>query len=344
MSNTSRWLRHSLIWLAGVCLAACTAGPTAPPVEVTRIVEVTAPPRTLRIAFASEPDFGDLPSLMALSLLAEQGYAVLPTNFAAASIAVEALARGDDDVGLGGMRNYWAAVNQGAGLITVAEQVANIWLVYASPDVAECADLDGKRLAISGENSLSAAMTRVYIQEKCPGAEPQIVLIQGSSNRAAALLSGEVDATPVELADAIALEQEAPGQFHVLTNFGHDLPDLKVTGIQFNREFAAQHPEAVEDYLAAVLTVHRQIQQDHDLLAAEASKRLALDPDIVPDIAEAYFAINAWDANGGLTEADVQYTLKFFTESGDLEPGLTVSDVADLSYLDSALAKIGRQN
>ena len=332
------------IWLAGLCLAACVAQPTASaPAEVTRLVEVTAPPRVIRIAYSSEADFGDLPSLMALDLLAAQGYAVLPINFAEVAIAVEALSQGDADIGMGNMNSYWTAMGQGAQVVTVMEQVANLWQIFASVDVQECANLDGSRFAVSSEATANARMADVYIAQNCPETERQIVLIQGSQNRAAALLAGEIDATTIELADAIELGLSAPGRFHTLSNFGQDLPGLKGSGVHVNRDFAAQHPEAVRDYLAAVLTIHRQVRQDHDLLIAEATRRLDIEADALPAITEAYFAINAWDVNGGLTEADVKFTLDFFTDIGDLDAGLTVSDVADLSYVTAALDESGRQ-
>jgi ABC-type nitrate/sulfonate/bicarbonate transport system substrate-binding protein len=342
MQFLARWLPDRLIWLALLALAACAPQPAAP-VEVTRLVEVTAPPRLIRVAYASEADFGDVPTLLALRRLADQGYAVLPINYAQPEIAVEALARGDADLGAGSMRTYWAAVSQGARLATVMEQLANNWEIYAAPDIQGCADLDGRRFAISGSGSVSSSMSSAYVEANCPGTERQIVIIQGSSNRAAALLSGEVDATPVELADAIEIERQAPGKFHALTIFRDDLPGLKTTGIQVSRDFAEQNPQAVRDFIRAVLAVHREINQNHDLLARAAAERLGIDSEVLPQITDAYFAINAWDANGGLTTDDVQYTLDFFTGTGDLAPGLTVSQVSDLSYLEDVLAEIGRQ-
>jgi ABC-type nitrate/sulfonate/bicarbonate transport system substrate-binding protein len=147
----------------------------------------------------------------------------------------------------------------------------------------------------------------------------------------------------VELADAIQIELAAPGQYHLLTNFAKDVPKLKTTAVYVNGDFAAQHPEVVKDYIKAILTVHRQIKENPDLLIEEASKWLAIDPAVLPMIVEAYFAVNAWDVNGGLDEEAVQYSLDFFTGAGTLEPGLTVEKVADLSFLNAVLDEIGRK-
>jgi hypothetical protein len=47
--------------------------------------------------------------------------------------------------------------------------------------------------------------------------------------------------------------------------------------------------------------------------------------------------------NGALTEESVAYTIEFFTEQGDLEPGLEPADVVDTTQLESVLDEIGRQ-
>ena len=110
-----------------------------------------------------------------------------------------------------------------------------------------------------------------------------------------------------------------------------------------NGDFAKEHPEVVRDYIKAVLTVHRQISENHALLVEEATKWLAIDPAALPLIAEAYFQLNAWDVNGGLDEEAIEYSINFFVEGGSLEAGLTVDNVADLSFLNAVLDEIGRK-
>ncbi len=348
------WL--SLALVAALLLAACAAPtPAVQQVEVTRVVEVrstvevpvevqvTAQPIVIRVAYPSIVDMEDIPSVMAHQLLAEQGYSVVPTFYAQSELAVQAVASGDAEFGNGADRTFWAAVSQGASILTIMEQAANGWSVYAIPEIQACADLSGKRFAQHSEGAVSFAMSEAYLKENCPDATPEIVIIPGSENRRAALLAGQIDATPVELADAIQIELEAPGKYHLLTNFAKDVPKLKTTGMYVNGDFAKEHPEVVRDYIRAILTVHRQINEDHGLLIAEATKWLAIAPEVLPQIADAYFAINAWDVNGGLDEDAIQYSLDFFTNSGSLQPGLTVETVADLSFLNAVLDEIGRR-
>jgi NitT/TauT family transport system substrate-binding protein len=186
-------------------------------------------------------------------------------------------------------------------------------------------------------------MTDAYIAEICPGVEPQILYIANSPNRAAAMLAGEIDATPLKLVESMQLEREAPGKFHTLTNFSQDLPRLKTVLLYANRDFADQHPEVVQDYISAMLTVHRQINENPEMLIEEVSERLEVEPELLPEIIQAHLDINTWDVNGGVTEEGVLYSLEFYTSAGNLEPGLATTDVADLSYLEEVLDEMGRE-
>jgi NitT/TauT family transport system substrate-binding protein len=295
------------------------------------------------VAFSSTADLGDLPTLMAHALLAGQGYEVVSTFFARAQLAAEALARGHADIGNGSTRTYWAAIGKGAGIATLMEQVGNGWSIVAVPAVRSCADLHGRRLAISGEGSVSGAIAVAYLRSRCPGVEPQVAIIAGSEHRAAALVSGRIDATALELADAVHLGFRAPGRFRTLVDFSTDLPGLKTTGVHVNREFLASRPRIVEDYLRALLVVHRRVRERPELLAEEARRRLRLDPGVLPEIVAAHLRTNAWDVNGGLTEAAVRDSLQFFVRAGSLRPGLTAGQVADLAPLERVLHEIGRR-
>lgn len=303
--------------------------------------ELTGPLR-VRVVFTTVADFGDLPVLMAHEFLSQQGYAIQTTFFAQAEFAAAALARGDADVGIGSIRTHWAAIGKGAEIVTIAEQQANPWMLYAIPEVRTCSDLDGKRFAISGEGSTSASMSSAYVSKNCPGIQRHILLIQGSANRAAALLAGEVDATPLELADFIRLQRLAPGRFHALASYAAEFPKLKTTGIHVNTKFAANHPEFIRKYLYTVLNVERRIYLHHELLERAASKYLEIEPELIHEITAAYFSHNIWNVNGGLTKDDVDYSLRFLKATGDLNPELNESTVADLSFLNSVFTKIGR--
>jgi hypothetical protein len=94
--------------------------------------------------------------------------------------------------------------------------------------------------------------------------------------------------------------------------------------------------------LRAQLEAHRTIRANPAILCAEAERRLSLDPVTVRAISDSHLAADIWDPDGGLTPANVQSTIDFLAESGVVPAGFRVGDVADLSYLDAVLRKMGR--
>ena len=332
-----RWLSIGarLGLLAGLAVGSVTVRPGDVPAD-----DAT---RRIRVAFSSTVDLGDLPSLMAHALLATQGYDVVPTFFAHAQLAADALARGQMDVGNGSTRTYWAAIVKGADVATIMEQVGNGWAIMAATEIRTCADLHGRPFAVSGEGSVSAALSRAYIASRCPGTEPRVMSIPGSEHRAAALLAGRLQAAPVELAESVFLAARAPGRFRTLVSFAEELPSVVTTGVHVNRSWATRNPRAVQDYLKALLTIHRQIRAEHGLLVAEARARLRIDPAVLADVVEAHFRTNAWDANGRLTPAVVRDSVAFFVGAASLLPGVTPERVADLRHVERTLDEIGRR-
>jgi NitT/TauT family transport system substrate-binding protein len=300
------------------------------------------PSRRIRVAFSSTVDLGDLPSLMAHGLLATQGYEVVPTFFARAQLAADALARGQADVGNGSTRTYWAAISKGANVATVMEQVGNGWAIVAAAEIRTCADLHDRRFAITGDGTMSAALSSAYLRDRCPGVEPRVMTIPGSEHRAAALLAGRIDAAPLELTESLYLAAKAPGRFRTLVSFADEQPPLVTTGVQVNRRWAHRHPRIVHDYLRALLVTHRKILREPDLLVGEARSQLRLDPSLVAGIVDAHIRARAWDPNGGLTSTAVRDTLTFFIRSASLPSTLTPERVADLGHLERVLDEIGR--
>jgi taurine transport system substrate-binding protein len=327
---------HIILTIAGLALAGCAGSlPILSPSSGGGVV--------IRVAFPTEADAGDVPVLMALDRLRADGYDVQTTFFAMPELSVAAMAGGEQDLGNGSTRTYWTGVAEGAELLTVMEQTADLWSLVTVPELVTCRDLEGQRMAVNSAGSISNALLAAYVNLNCPDVQPNVLFVSGSDNRMAALEAGEIEGALLELADFQDLERRAPGRFHALIDYAEALPELKTTGIHVSRAFAQQHPEAVRDYVRAVLAVHREIDADPQLIAEALRAHLGLDAEAASAIAESYVSRKLWDVNGGLTRDSVAYSVEFFTTAGSLPAGLTAEDVADLSFLDAVLDEIGRR-
>lgn len=328
--------RRPLLALFVLILASACSGTAA---QATP----TKAPLTIRVGYTSSKGPTDIPSQMAQQRLSAQGYVFEPTFYSSGELVVAALSQGQADFGYGNPVSFLLAASKGTKSKWISTKVANTFLVAGVDSIKSCADLANQRLGINSTGALNTTLINKYIKETCPGTQPQMVVVSGSDNRAAALIAGQLDASLLELGDWEQLDAKAPGKFHIIFNFAQDLPDIVITGLFVSEDFAAKHPEAVKDYLRANLQVNRDIAQDHSLVIDEAAKELDMDASTLKPVMEDYFRVNAWDLNGGLTDELVKKNLEFLKTLDGFDQSLTPDQAADLSYLNAVLDEIGRK-
>jgi len=297
----------------------------------------------IRFYDISNVDVRDVPMLIALDALEAQGYTVETTLLSNSSLIAEGLAQGEADIGLFNNQTSWNAIHKGAGLRTVAQSVSSTTVFAARKEIESCAGLQGKAVGLANTAGLSPAVLNLYLQENCPGTEPQFLVIPESAGRTAALLAGELDAALMPGEELLKLQQMSRGGFHALYTAGKAYPHILQDGLHVRREWAEENPEIVKDFLRALLNANRQVRENSQLLYEEAAKRLELDPAVVKPVVDAHLHNGIWDVNGGLTAQSVQDTIDFLVEIEKLPEGLKVEEVADLSYLNTVLDEIGRK-
>ncbi len=283
-----------------------------------------------------------VPFLAAMDELRAQGYTIETPEFADSDLAIEATSKGEIQFSLAGAAPI--PISRGVDLTVFLDRVGNEWAFYGIKDIGSCDDLEGMRVAIHAEVSTSTSMLRDWLAAECPDVEPQYVVIPGSPNRYTALVTDQVDASPVELPDAVRLLAEEGDRFHEITSFAASLPDLHPGLIYGNPSFMEANPETVKDIIRAVLEQHRKVAGDAAYLA-EITREYYPEADdaSLDEIAQAYVDLGLFDVNGGLTPENLQFTIDFYTNGGFAEPGLTVDEMADLSYLADVLEEIGRE-
>lgn len=287
------------------------------------------------------------PFLAAIDSLNKQGYDIKTPELAESELVTEGVAKGRFAFGSGANNEVMTADSKGANLKVVVDRVSNEWTIYARKDITSCAGLNGKRLAIHSEGAVSTAMVKNYIETKCPGTKPNYVVISGSPNRLAALLADRIDASPLELTDAVTLEAKASDRYSLLTSFSQDLPQLHPTSVYVNGDFAKKNPETVKAVVKALLEQDRKISGNPDYLKQIATQFVpkAIDASTIDAAAKKYVDLKMFDVNGGLNPQDLDYTTKFFGPSGAkaVEKDVPTSQWSDLSYLTQVVNELGQQ-
>jgi NitT/TauT family transport system substrate-binding protein len=346
-----------LVAAGALVLAACTSGATPSP-SAPASAAASAPPSSAASAAPSElpgtkefgvaftsPGLSSSAFLAAISALNENGYDITTQVLDQSELVTEGVSSGDFAFGSGANNATLTAIEKGAELKFLVNRVQNEWTLYARTDITDCAGLGGKRVAIHSEGAVSTAMVKNYVNTECPGTEPEYVIIEGSPNRVAAMLADQIDASPLELSDSITIDSEAGDRFHLLSSFAADLPELQTTSIYVNNAFAEENPGTVLALVTALLEQHASIDGDPAYLKsiAEAEVADAINPDTIDEATEKYVELEMFRTDGGLTDANIEYTAEFFGPDGTgaTETLLTVDQIADLSFLQMALDGLG---
>jgi len=348
-SRSMRWV--TLVAVATLAIGACsnTGGSAAPASGAASTAPSGAAEqpgtKEFGVAFTSV-GLSSAPFLAAIDKLnKEGGYNITTQEIAESELVTAGVAAGDFAFGSGANNATMAAIEKGANLKSVVARVQNEWTLYAKTDIADCAGLDGKRLAIHSQGAVSTAMVKNYIDTTCPGTEPEYVVIEGSPNRVAAMLADQIDASPLELTDATNIDETASDRYHQIASFANDLPDLQTTSIYTNGDFAAENPGSVAALVKAVLEINREIDGNPARLKeiAETFVPDAIDAATIDAAIAKYLDLGMFPTDGGLTAENIDYTADFFGPegTGSTTVKLTPDQWSDLSYLQTALDELG---
>jgi ABC-type nitrate/sulfonate/bicarbonate transport system substrate-binding protein len=280
-----------------------------------------------------EPDITTAPLLAAAATLEADGYDIEIVELAEPELAIEGLARGDYAISAEATSPALIAIEQDAPIRIIADVIGNQWAVYSQEGIADCNDLVGQPFGIFSEGAVATAMVREWVAQECTEGEPEYLVIGGSDVRAQALLSGQIQATALEIADVVTLSATGDVEFNQLVDFGDELPDLHPQTVYANADFLANEPEAAQAFIDALIAEHEAINADPQYLVDLAVEHLGAEADdVLLEIANAYVDAGLFDA-GALTDENMQGTIDFFIGAGVIGEGQTVEDVADLSFL-----------
>ena len=288
-------------------------------------------------------DVRDVPMLMALDDLRAQGYTVEVTLMASGTLIAEGLNRGDADIGIMNNQTLWNAVKKGANVRTIVEPVDNTTVLVVKQGTTSCSQLDGKPVGLPLTTGQNASLLALYLKNTCPGTAPKYVAMAETAGRAAALLSGQLDASTMPGEELLKLDKQAPGKFVSFMQFSKAFPQVRVDALHARKDWLDKYPEIARDVVTALLQANRKVNANPQLLYDEAVKRLSLDAATAKEIADGHLRLKIWDPNGALTPQNVETTIAFLADINALPRDTKVAEVADFTVLDDVVKRIGRQ-
>jgi hypothetical protein len=164
-----------------------------------------------------------------------------------------------------------------------------------------------------------------------------MLIMPGTTTRAAALGAGRLDAAVLMREEYIDLAGRMPERIGFVEDLGRRW-GLAAAGLNVNAQFARAQPEAVDHLVAEYLSAVGTVIGDADRLAMAAADILGDDRDW-RRASEAFIAANTWPADGGLEPVVVRETIAFHVRAGSLPAGAEPSRLVDRSFLDRTLRR-----
>ena len=282
-------------------------------------------------------------SLIAWELLRAKGYEVVPTFMPRSELSVQALTQGNSDFAQVNPAAASVAIASGADLAILVALMQSHFTLVTPVSITSPEQLSGKRIAVHSLASMSNTVVQ-YAIRKYGIKNPNVLIIPGSPARAQALLQGQIDATSLFLTDAVRLELQAPGRFHVLVDFT-DLP-VPESVLVVRRDWLATHQEEVRDVLRGLLEAHRRITANPGWAVQQAGRLYPEEETAFVEAAvRAYAERRVWDPNGGIRDLEaIRSMVAFLKSTGDLPASAPDQPevYADLRPLNAVLSELGR--
>lgn len=299
--------------------------------------------KKVRFAYPSSADMGDVPSLLAWEQLKKQGIEIVPMFFPKTDLAVQAVVAGEADIGTAAGIAVVKAVESGMKLKIIGEQVRNEWQLVTPVSIKDAKQLDGKRVGYHAPITVTEALVKWMAQYY--KITPNWMIVPGSDVRAEALMRGQLDATPAEIADVLNILSAKPGQFHVLISYAKIFPQL-IGSMYFSRaDYLQKENATVDSVMEAVLRAYRTAEERPAMIKENALRLLPeTKPQLIDTIAASYKELRIWDINGGAGKDRGDASIKFFEDAGLMKKGaVTFQQAFDTGPLDRVIKKIGRK-
>lgn len=214
------------------------------------------------------------------------------------------------------------------------------YAIVSTPGTNTIADLDGKAIGTSGPGGFNGMLFRYILKQN--GLEPEvdvaIVPVGGSSERAAAIMAGQVNASVLFIDNWLALE--AQGANAQLLGYVADIvPGLSSRAMFAPREYLAENEGLITAMACANLEVNHWINSSkEDFVAYALDNVRGANEEAVANFYDVAIDIGMFpttpaellDTSGYQGLADLLY------DGGELDVELDASGFVDRSFLDRA--------
>ncbi|MTH98389.1 ABC transporter substrate-binding protein [Roseibium sp. RKSG952] len=286
----------------------------------------------IKIALAETPSDELAAFFVALERAKANGLDYEWTAFSDEELAIQAVLSGQMDIGFG---TPYAAMQRSKAPIRIVFQLSKLkFFPVTSKKYSSLEDLDGEPIMLHSRGGGTDSIANV-IEDKMNIEFGNRSYVPGSSNRVAALMAGQTDATIVDLANKNKVVKIAGDRFNVLPMFEVDASDEALFA---NLDWIQNNEEDVQTFVNALASVWQDMSRDPAIIARETNPEGPigqLPPEIRRNLDAFYsdaVAGGLYDPDGGGRKA-AQADLEWYSNAGQLEGDPSSLNIEDFWYL-----------
>ncbi|AKI01912.1 ABC-type nitrate/sulfonate/bicarbonate transport system, periplasmic component [Hoeflea sp. IMCC20628] len=296
---------------------------------------------TLKIALAETPSDELAAFFVALDRAKANGLDYEWTAFSDEELAIQAVLSGQMNIGFG---TPYSAMQRSKAPIRIIFQLSKLkFFPVTSKKYSELKDLDGQPILLHSRGGGTDSIANV-IEDKVGIKFGDRSYVPGSSNRVVALVSGQTDATIIDLSNKNKVVKQFPDKFNVLPMFEVDSSDEALFA---NLDWIKENEEQVNILVKALSSVWQDMQEDPTIISRETNPDGPigqLPKEILAELDGFYtdaVAGGLYDPNGGGRKA-AQADMEWYSAAGQLDGDPSTLNIEDFWYLaplDAAMKK-----
>ena len=287
----------------------------------------------LRIALAEPPSDELAHIFVALERAKKMGLEFEWTAFADEELAIQAILSGQMDIGFG---TPYSVMQRSKAPVRIIFQMSKLkFFPVTSKKYSKLEDLNGEPIMLHSRGGGTDSIANV-IEDRIGIKFGKRSYVPGSSNRVAALMAGQTDATIVDLSNKNKLMKLQGDKFNVLPMFEVDASDEALFA---NLDWMKKNSEAVDIFVKALVSVYRDMHKDPTMVKRETDPNGPIGqlPKEVLEGLDGFFAEavggGLYDPNGGGMKA-AKADLEWYSKAGQLQGDPASLDPNDFWYFE----------
>lgn len=288
---------------------------------------------TIRIALAETPSDELAAFFVALERAKKNGLDYEWTAFSDEELAIQAVLSGQMDIGFG---TPYAAMQRSRAPLRIIFQLSKLkFFPVTSKKYSSLEELDGEPILLHSRGGGTDSIANV-IEDKVGIEFGKRSYVPGSANRVVALISGQADATIIDLSNKNKVMRQHEDKFNVLPMFEVEASDEALFA---NLDWIKENEEQVQIFVDALLSVWQDMNEDPTIIGRETNPDGPigqLPPEILGSLDDFYKdAVEGglYDPNGGGRKA-AQADMEWYSQAGQLEGDAASLNIEDFWYLE----------